>query len=94
MGLMLLRSGILEEFGRSGLPFVRRRGRGEKYPREAKTILAGSTVQYLAGTKIRAQPGAPSITSRGYYSLGFYDLHHHHIIKGAEGAQYSDVLVN
>ena len=30
------------------------------YPREAKTILAGSTVQYLAGTKMRAQPGAPN----------------------------------
>ena len=42
MGLMLLRSGILKEFGRSGLPFV-------------------STVQYLAGTKIRAQLGAPTI---------------------------------
>ena len=32
----------------------------KKHPREAKTILAGSTVQYLAGTKIRAQPGAPT----------------------------------
>ena len=32
----------------------------KKYPREAKTILVGSTVQYLAGTKIRAQPGAPN----------------------------------
>ena len=33
----------------------------KKYPREAKTILAGSTVQYLAGTKMRSQPGAPII---------------------------------
>ena len=31
----------------------------KKYSREAKTILAGSTVQYLAGMKIRDQPGAP-----------------------------------
>ena len=35
----------------------------KKYPREAKTILAGSTVQYLAGTKMRAQPGAPTQSS-------------------------------
>ena len=48
------------KFGRFGLQFVCRRGHREKYPREAKTILAGSTVQYLAGTKIRAQPGAPN----------------------------------
>ena len=34
----------------------------KKYPREAKTILAGSTVKYLAGTKMRAQPEAPRPT--------------------------------
>ena len=33
----------------------------KKYPREAKTILAGSTVHYLAGKKMRAQPGAPTV---------------------------------
>ena len=51
----------------------------KKYPREAKTILAGSTVQYLAGTKMRAQPGAPITRNYSIVNLALEHLASSHL---------------
>ena len=42
------------------LPIWRSKTNAHKTARETKTILARSMVQYLAETKMRAQPGAPT----------------------------------
>ena len=59
MVLMLLRSGNLEEFGRSGLPFVRRRGRGEKIPTRGKNYFGGKYGTIFGGNENKGSAWSP-----------------------------------